>query len=286
MNVTELARTRLASALLGRVAGGDHDAAHARIHDTPGARWFEPGSAIQRVHGDASMFVGGLRALLLQSLHPQAMAGVAGHSGYKGDPWGRLQRTSTFLATTTFGTAQDAAAVVARVRAVHERVRGKDADGVPYSASDPHLLAWVHVAEVDSFLGAHQLYGEQPLDAAGACAYVAQAAAVARALGVLDLPTDVAGLRSALAAYRPELRGTEPAREAARFLLVHPPLPLAARMPYGALAGAAVAMLPRWTRRPLGLPYAPPVEATLVRASGRAMVRTIRWALTDFQPAA
>ncbi len=278
----ESARTRLATALLGRVAGDDHRDKHDRIHFSPGDRWFEPGSAIQRVHGDASMFVGGLRALLLQSLHPQAMAAVAGHSGYRGDPWGRLQRTSTFLAVTTFGTAADAERVVGHVRDVHERVRGKDEDGVPYRASDPHLLDWVHVAEVDSFLRAHQLYGENPLDDAGCDEYVAQAAVVARKLGGVDVPTDVASLGHALARYRGELRGTQAARDAARFLLVHPPLPLAARMPYGALAGAGVAMLPRWTRRPLGLPYAPPVEATVVRASGHAMVRAIRWALADF----
>jgi uncharacterized protein (DUF2236 family) len=282
MSVAESARTRLATALLGRVAGDDHRDKHDRIHFTPGDRWFEPGSEIQRVHGDASMFVGGLRALLLQSLHPQAMAAVAGHSGYRGDPWGRLQRTSTFLAVTTFGTAEDAERVVGHVREVHERVRGKDEDGVPYRASDPHLLGWVHVAEVDSFLRAHQLYGEAPLDAAGCDAYVAQAAVVARKLGGIDPPTDVASLERALAGYRHELRGTQAARDAARFLLVHPPLPLPARMPYGALAGAGVAMLPRWTRRPLGLPYAPPVEATVVRASGHAMVRAIRWALADF----
>lgn len=282
MSVAESARTRLATALLGRVAGDDHRDKHDRIHFTPGDRWFEPGSAIQRVHGDASMFVGGLRALLLQSLHPQAMAAVAGHSGYRGDPWGRLQRTSTFLAVTTFGTAADAERVVGHVREVHERVRGKDEDGVPYRASDPHLLDWVHVAEVDSFLRAHQLYGENPLDDAGCDEYVAQAAVVARKLGGGDVPTDVATLERALARYRGELRGTQAARDAARFLLVHPPLPLAARMPYGALAGAGVAMLPRWTRRPLGLPYAPPVEATVVRASGHAMVRAIRWALADF----
>lgn len=282
MSVAESARTRLATALLGRVAGDDHRDKHDRIHFSPGDRWFEPGSAIQRVHGDASMFVGGLRALLLQSLHPQAMAAVAGHSGYRGDPWGRLQRTSTFLAVTTFGTAADAERVVGHVRDVHERVRGKGEDGVPYRASDPHLLDWVHVAEVDSFLRAHQLYGENPLDPAGCDEYVAQAAVVARKLGGVDVPTDVAALERALSRYRGELRGTQAARDAARFLLVHPPLPLPARMPYGALAGAGVAMLPRWTRRPLGLPYAPPVEATVVRASGHAMVRAIRWALADF----
>ena len=119
-----------------------------------------------RVHADAAMFPGGVAALLLQSLHPLAMAGVAGHSGYRGDPWGRLQRTSHFLATTTFGTVEDAEATIARVRGIHERVRGKDPRGRAYRASDPHLLRWVHVAEAHSFLTAHQRYALEPLTAA------------------------------------------------------------------------------------------------------------------------
>ena len=105
------------------------------------------------------MFVGGIRALLLQSLHPLAMAGVAGHSGYRGDPWGRLQRTSYFLAVTTFGLASDAQAATRRVRAIHERVTGTAPDGRPYAAPDPRLLTWVHIAEADSFLCAHSRSG-------------------------------------------------------------------------------------------------------------------------------
>src|SRR5688572_2620140 len=99
------ARRRLGDALFHRVAGDEGPRRRERIHGTPGPRWFEPGSPIQQVHGDASMFIGGMRALMLQSLHPKAMQGVADHSGYRGDMWGRLARTSTFLATTTFATA-------------------------------------------------------------------------------------------------------------------------------------------------------------------------------------
>ncbi|MDQ2636278.1 MAG: DUF2236 domain-containing protein, partial [Actinomycetota bacterium] len=100
-------RDRMGSALFGMVAGPGGPANRARIHETPGPRWFGEDRPIRRVHGDASMFVGGLRALLLQSLHPLAMAGVAEHSDFRNDPWGRLARTSTFLAVTTFGTADD-----------------------------------------------------------------------------------------------------------------------------------------------------------------------------------
>src|SRR6476469_7109206 len=118
------ARRTLATSLRSRVAG-DAAAERARvIWDSPGERWFTPDDVIWRVHADAAMFVGGVRALLVQSLHALAMAGVAAHSGYKGDPWGRLQRTSTFLATTTFGTIEHAERQIARIRAIHGRVRG------------------------------------------------------------------------------------------------------------------------------------------------------------------
>ncbi len=274
------ARRRLGEALFLRVAGPDGARHRARIHDRPGPRWFEPGSPITVVHGDASMFVGGIRALLLQTLHPAAMRAVSEHSGFRGDMWGRLARTSRFLAVTTFGHAEDAQQAVDVVRAIHERVTGTMDDGTPYAASDPHLLAWVHLAEVDSFLLAHTVYGKEPLDQAGRDTYVAQTAEVARRLGVVDPPTTEAVLQAALAAYRPELRGTPEARDAISFLLLRPPLPVVARAPYGVLVAAAVGLMPRWTRRPLRLPWWPVSERTVVRALGTAATGTIRWAMT------
>jgi hypothetical protein len=181
-------RDALGSSLFEMVAGPDGPTERERIHSTPGPRWFAQDRPIRRVHADASMFVGGLRALLLQSLHPLAMAGVAQHSNYRDDPWGRLQRTSTFLAETTFGSAVDAQRAVDRVRGIHRRVHGTAADGRPYTATDPHLLEWVHVAEADSFLRAHQLYGAAPLDQSGRDDYVADMAEIAARLGVVDPP--------------------------------------------------------------------------------------------------
>lgn len=273
-------RAGLGRALFGMVAGPEGPVNRSRIHDTPGPRWFAEDRPIRRVHADASMFVGGLRALLLQSMHPLAMAGVAEHSDYRGDPWGRLQRTSTFLAVTTFGTADHAQRAVDKVRGIHRRVRGVAPDGTPYEASDPHLLEWVHIAEVDSFLSAHQRYGAAPLDQAGRDGYVADAALVAEALGVVDPPRTEHQLQQRISEYRPELRGTQAARDAARFLLLTPPLPLVARAPYGALAAASVALLPGWVRAPLRLPYVPPVEATVIKVAGNAVVGGIRWAMT------
>lgn len=277
-------RARLGELVFSRVAGPDGPRHSERIHRTTGERWFAEGRPIRRVHADASMFVGGLRALLLQSLHPLAMAGVAAHSGYRGDPWGRLQRTSYFLAVTTFGLASDAEAAVARVRRIHQRIHGVAPDGRPYAASDPHLLQWVHIAEVDSFLRTYQTYGRAPLDPGEQDQYLADSARVARAVGVPDPPLTVAELRDQLKAYRPELRGTPQARAAARFMLIRPPLPLAARPPYAVLAAAAVASLPTWARLPLRLPYLPLAEATVVRAAGTGIVRTIRWATSPRTP--
>lgn len=277
-------RSAAATAVLSRVAGPDAARVRAEIHHTPGPRRFAPGSPVGRVHGDASMFVGGVRALLLQSLHPRAMAAVAAHSGYRSDPWGRLQRTATFIATTTFARDEDADRAVAVVRAVHARVRGTTPSGLTYAADDPHLLRWVHVAEVDSFLTAHQAYGERPLTAVEADEYVAQAAVVARALGARDVPTTTAGLADALESYRPELAATPEALDAARFLLRTPPLPAAARPAYALIAGAGVATMPRWSRGMLGLPDRPWADAVLGRPAGAVVTRAIRWALDPVAP--
>jgi uncharacterized protein (DUF2236 family) len=212
------------------------------------------------------------------------MAAVAAHSGYRGDPWGRLQRTAGFIATTTFGADDAAAQVIAVVKAVHERISGTTPDGLYYEASDPYLLRWVHMAEIDSFLMAHQRYGRVPLTPAECDEYVEQTAVIARELGATDVPTTLDALHRELAAYRPELRGTPEAIAAARFLLLTPPLPVVVRPAYGLVVSAGVAMMPGWSRRPLGLPYLPLLERTVVHAVGRLMTAAIRWALDSAPP--
>jgi uncharacterized protein (DUF2236 family) len=273
-------RGRIGAAIFERVAGPQGPTRRRQIHQTEGERWFAEDRPVRRVHGDSSMFVGGIRALLLQSLHPLAMAAVAQHSDYRGDPWGRLQRTSYFLAVTTFGRADDARDAIARVRAVHQHVTGTASDGRPYAASDPHLLTWVHIAEADSFLRAHTRFGAHPLDQAGRDGYVDDMALIGAELGVPDPPRTEAELADRIAQYRAELTATAEARDAARFLLIRPPLPGIIRAPYGVLAAAAVSLLPGWARRPLRLPRLPVTEAVVVRPAGRAMVHAIRWATT------
>jgi uncharacterized protein (DUF2236 family) len=283
-DTVDLIRGRLGAAVFGLVAG-PRGASRGRLIRAPGERWFAEDRPIRRVHGDASMFIGGIRALLLQSLHPLAMAAMAEHSDYRGDPWGRLQRTSFFLAVTTFGRESDAREAIARVRAIHERVTGTAADGRPYSASDPRLLTWVHLAEVDSFLAAHARYGSSRLDQAGRDGYVADMARIGLALGVPDPPVTAASLAARIDSYRGELAATPQSREAARFLLLQPPLPALALPPYGVLAAGAVSLLPGWARGMLRLPRLPMTETLVVRPAGQAMIQAIRWATSAPRPA-
>ena len=273
------ARAGLATAIRSKVAGDDFATAHEQIFNAEGPRWFTPDSAIWRVHNDTAMFVGGVRALLLQSLHPLAMQAVSDHSGFRGDPWGRLQRTSHYLASTTFGTIAGAERSIAIVRAVHKRLSGSTPDGTPYRVADPHLLMWVHIAEVDSFLTTHQRFGAERLDAAGADAYVADTSIAAAKLGVIDPPMTVAELGQQLAAYRPELRISDPAIEAKDLLLRHPPLPGPARIGFGVLAAGGVASLPTWARTMLRLPSLPVTDRLLATPMTAAALATIRWAM-------
>ena len=276
-----VARRALAESLRRRVAGPEAERRAHAIWLSPGERLFSPDDPICRVQGHAGMYAGGIRALLLQSLHPLAMAGVGEHSGYRDDPWGRLQRTSEFIAMTTFGPAESAERMLDKINRIHETVSGVDRQGRPYSATDPHLLRWVHVAEIDSFLVAHQRYSRTPLTAAEADRYVDQAAYVASRLGVVDPPRTVQALEDSLAAYRPELETTPGALDVVRFLLHDPPLPLAARPGFWMLAAGAVEMLPDYAREMLGLRYPAPLLRGVAAPLGRVGTATVAWALTD-----
>lgn len=275
----EAVRSAIADALEARVVGDDAEARRDALVSAPGPRLFAPDRPVHEIHSDSSMFIGGIRALLLQSLHPLAMAGVAQHSDYRGDPWGRLQRTADFLASTTFGTVETAERAMAMVRRVHERVTGTARDGRPYSASDPRLLRWVHVAEVDSFMAAHRAYGARRLTTADYDGYVADMAVVARGLGVPAPPVSVRGLADQLRSFRFETATTPEALDVARYLILSPPVDAAARLPYGVLCAAAVAILPGWARTMLRLPPPSPVDAIVARPAGRLAAGTIRWAL-------
>ena len=247
---------------------------------------FGPGSATWQVHADAAMLIGGVRALLLQTMHPLAMAGIHDHSAYKTDPTGRLWRTAEYVGTTSFGTTAEAERSVAMVKRVHVKVQGTAPDGRHYSANEPHLLAWVHHALTESFLVAYQRYGSLPLSAQMADRYVAEQAMLADMLGA-DTPgpaRSVAELRAWMAGIRPELKAGKQAREAVRFLLT-PPLPLLSRGPYAVLAAAAVGLLPRSITSALRIPVIPLADPLAVRPATKALSAVIGWAMSAPLPA-
>jgi len=219
--------------------------------------YFGPRSAPWFVHGSLPTIVGGVRALLMQALHPGALAGVRQHSRYQQDGLGRLAGTTQWLTVVTFGDTTAADRECARVRGMHRRVVGTytAADGErPYAASDPDLLRWVHVAFTDSFLATHRVWGG-PIPG-GEDAYVREWAKAGELVGVTDAPRSVAELEEQIAGYMPVLRGGEAALRTADFVR-HAPIPLAGRPGYAVLFAGAVSTMPVEHRRLLELPNLP-----------------------------
>lgn len=274
-------RAGLARSLRDRIGGSEFNETHQQIWFTAGERWFSESDVIWRVHADTAMFIGGIRALLLQSLHPVAMQGVSEHSGFRGDPWGRLQNTSRYLATTTYGTVEDAERSIRIVRAIHRRVQGTTPEGRAYRADDPDLLGWVHAAEVDSIITTFQAFGPARLSPDEVDEYVRQSGTVAQRLGVVDPAQTWRRNEELMAAYRPELRSTPAARDVAQLLLRDPPITGPSRLGYGVLAAGAVSTIPAWMRATLMLPTLPAADRLLVRPLARSAMATLRWALAD-----
>ncbi|WP_322759619.1 oxygenase MpaB family protein [Frankia sp. Cr2] len=240
---------------------------------------FGPSSVTWRVHDDPSMIIAGIRALLLQAVHPLAMTGVAHHSTYRTDPWGRLRRTVDYVDTITYGSTDAAHCAAARVRRVHAGIHGVDAGtGRPYRATDPELLLWVHVSEVESFLSTTRRCGLALTDRQ-ADTYFAEQVRAAELVGIpaRDVPSSRAEVEHYLTRMRPGLRVTAASREAVGIIL-RPPMPrwvalaTPARPAWSALAAIAVGMLPGWTRRLYGLPDVAAVEliASLCGKAARA----------------
>jgi uncharacterized protein (DUF2236 family) len=225
--------------------------------------FFGPGSVSWRVATDLSSTVAGLRALLLQALHPLAMAGVDQHSGWRRDPVGRLAATSAYLATVNFGERAAAERAAARVRRVHEHVRGTDpVTGSAYQASDPALLLWVHATFVESLLVGCELFGTA-LAAAEADRYVAEMTVAAELVGVPPglAPASVADLRQYLASVRPELQCTPAAAESVGYLLDPAGLDPDIAEIWLDIREGAIGALPDWARQMYGYPAQQPLTA-------------------------
>jgi uncharacterized protein (DUF2236 family) len=236
--------------------------------------FFGPDSVTWRVHADPTFSVAGLRALLLQALHPVAMDGVARFSGgFQSAPWPRLMRTAAYVDTLTFGTRTEALHAVQRVRSIHRRLGGTErTTGRTYRVDDPDLLLWVHCCEVDSLLSVARRAGV-PLSDGEADRYVAEQVVAAVLVGADErhVPRATAELAAYFVRMRPQLAVTPAAREACR-LVVLPPMPrwvrllTPARPAWGGLAGLAVASLPGWARRMYSLPGLGLTEPTTTAA--------------------
>jgi uncharacterized protein (DUF2236 family) len=216
--------------------------------------FFGPASVTWRISGDISAPVAGLRALMIQALHPLAMAGVDQHSDWRADPVGRLAATSAYLATITFGERASAERVAAHVRRIHERVTGVDHEtGQPYAAGDPALLLWVHVALVESNIAARQIFGT-PLTPADADRYIEEMVVAAELVGVPAefVPDNAAAVGSYLSRLRPQLLCSAAARESMAYLLDPPGLDDEVAEIWQDIRDATLISLPDWARQMYG----------------------------------
>ena len=238
---------------------------------------FKRDSPIRMVHADiVGMMVGGIRALLLQMLHPEALQGVLDHSNFREDVHGRLRRTARFIAVTTFGHRNDAQKAIERVNRIHAKVTGALPDGSLYSATNPRTLAWVHVTEASSFLAGYKRHVHPYMPGHQQDEYYRQFALVARALGADPVPESRNDAEELFREMRADLRTSAEAREVAQLVLTQrsPGTPLGLQ----ALLGAdAVEMLPAFARPMLGL-NRPGIGALPARAATWGMGKTLRWA--------
>ncbi len=251
------------------------------------AESYQPVDGVARlVHGDlAAMLIGGIGSLFIEMLHPYSMAGVAQHSRYREDTLGRVLQTANFIGDTTYGSRAVATASIERVNAIHQAVRGVADDGVLYEASDPHLIAWVHVAGTTLFLESYRRFGPHRLTPTQADRYVAEMAKVARDLGGESPPTTVAELRRQLLAFRPELRLSADGVEARDFLIEGVGGGIVHRAAYRLLVASALDLLPRWARELLGVAPQPLWRRTATRWATRALNALLRLAVPPTRPA-
>ncbi|MEY4014294.1 MAG: hypothetical protein RLZZ290_1158 [Pseudomonadota bacterium] len=242
---------------------------------------FGPRSSAWLVHADfTSMMVGGIRALLLQALHPGALAGVWDHSSFRQDLQGRLARTAGFVAATTYGGREMALASIDRVNRIHAAVQGLDEHGRPYAAKDPHLLTWVHLTECWSFLTAYVRYVNPHCSQQEQDQYFAEMAVLGGLLGAPNLPTTRAGVEAALAAFRSELVFGARAQSVLR-LLESFPAPMSQRPMLRVFYRSALADLPPWARQIMLLGPVSLAERGFLGLAIQGMALPIREALKD-----
>jgi uncharacterized protein (DUF2236 family) len=210
-------------------------------------------------------------------LHPAVLAGVWDHSNFRADMHGRLRRTARFISMTTYGSREDALAAIDRVRTIHDRIGGTLPDGTPYQASDPALLAWVHVTEALSFLNAWIRYADPAMPLTRQDAYFGEMAQIGQGLGASPVPRSRAEAQALIASMRPTLRCDARTREIAALVLRQPARRALAEPVQRLTMQAAIDLLPDWARQMHGFPDTG-LGRPLVRAGTLGVARTIRWA--------
>jgi len=264
--------------LVERVRGVFNDTAQGEQPTPPSDEaLFARDSPIRMVHADlVGMMVGGIRALLLQMLYPDALQGVIDHSNFREDMHGRLRRTAKFIAVTTFAHRDEAMKAIERVNRIHSKVSGTLPDGTPYSATNPRTLAWVHVTEASSFLAGYLRHVRPDMPGYEQDEYYRQFAVIAKALGADPVPINRNEAEEVLRELRDELRTSPEAREIAQLVLTQRPPGTPPGM-QSVLGGDAVEMLPPFARTMLGL-QRPGIAALPARAATWGMGKTLRWA--------
>lgn len=227
--------------------------------------WFGPDSVAWRVHADPAMLIAGIAAFTLQALHPLAMAGVAEHSSFSEDFLGRTQRTGDFVQCVVYGSTAEATRVCRTVRRVHDTVVGTAPDGRPYEANDPDLLHWVHITEYGAIVAANRRFAVRPIDRTDMDTYIREVARVGTEIGVVDPPTDWAGIHDGIERHRPDLAVARYAAAGLGFLDRPPFLPAAALPVWRALWHGAIACLPPSARDLLRLPMPAPHQLAATR---------------------
>lgn len=270
-SAVDAARDRVVATTTGLFSHGPQPLADT-LRYAPDPGLLGPDSVSWRVIGDATAFVGGIRALLIQTAHPEVVAGVGDHSVYRDDPLGRLTRTSFYVTETTFGAMPEVERAAEIVRRAHRRVRGVSERGREYTADTPEFAAWVHNALTDSFLAAYRRYGPEPLTDDEADRFVREQTKIGALLGADPMPETAREL-SAWIAEHPDLAPTDAQRDAIEFLSA-PPLSPPVKVGYLLLHQAAVATLPDRIRDIIGLDARPGAESV-----GRAAISGLRWAL-------
>ena len=264
--------------LVERVRGVFNDTAQGEQPTPPSDEaLFEKDTPIRMVHADlVGMMVGGIRALMLQMLHPDALQGVLDHSNFREDMHGRLRRTAKFIAVTTFAHRDEAMKAIERVNRIHSKVSGTLPDGTPYSATNPRTLAWVHVTEASSFLAGYLRHVRPDMPGYEQDEYYRQFAVIARALGADPVPINRNEAEDLFRDLRADLRSSPEAREVAKLVLTQRP-PGTPPGLQSVLGGDAVEMLPPFARTMLGLTR-PGIAALPARAATWGMGKTLRWA--------